>query len=424
MNDPLRILAQSGAPALASGTQTQLPSGPVLFAAPHRAFFLAGAIQTVLSFLPWVWTLLARAGIGSEPVLPWPPGWVHGFSAIFGVFPFFIFGFLLTAMPRWQGLPDTPGSAARVPVSLLAAGWLCFDAGLLVDLGFLRAGGLGMVLAGWGVLLVRLHPVAFRPGVQRLHAGNAWLALAAGALGLALWLGVALGASPELARVGLSVGLWWLLAPIFMVVCHRMIPFFSSSALPRYEPYRPDWTLYLLLAASLVHGALRMVGADAWTWVADLPAAGTAFWLSWKWQMRRSFAVRLLAMLHLGFAWLGVAWLLSGVQSGLALGGVGVLGLAPFHALAVGFFATMTLAMVSRVTLGHSGRPLIADGMTWNLGLGLHGVALTRVLADVLPALAPFLLLAAGLGWLVVFVPWLVRLLPIYLSPRADGRPG
>jgi uncharacterized protein involved in response to NO len=204
-----------------------------------------------------------------------------------------------------------------------------------------------------------------------------------------------------------------------------MIPFFSSSALPKYEVVRPDWTLRVLVGASVVHGALAMADAAAWAWPADLLAAGTALWLSWKWQLRRSFAVRLLAMLHLGFVWLGVGWLLSGVQGLLHTAGIITLGLAPLHALAVGYFATMTLAMVSRVTLGHSGRPLVADGLTWRLALGLHGVAALRVLADVLPAgLAPPLLVAAGAGWLIVFLPWTLRLVPIYLTRRSDGREG
>ena len=58
------------------------------------------------------------------------------------------------------------------------------------------------------------------------------------------------------------------------------------------------------------------------------------------------------------------------------------------------------------------------------LALALHGVALVRVLADLLPAAHDALLVLAGLGWLAVFGPWVARLLPIYLKPRADGRPG
>lgn len=407
------------------------PSPPVaggpldtLFAAPHRPMFLAGAVQAVLAFVPWAWELLARAGGFQGPAWPWPPGWVHGLWAAYGVFPFFVCGFLMTAMPRWQGLPDTAGSAARPPWLALVGGWLLFDAGLLTGLAALRAAGLLLVLAGWLLALRVLFPVAFKPGARRLHPVAAWVALAAGGLGLAAWTAFALGADPRAARAGLAIGVWWLLAPPFMVVSHRMIPFFSGSALPKYEVVRPDWTLQVLLGAAALHGAAAIAGHAAWAWPADLAAAASAFWLSWKWQLRRSFAVRLLAMLHIGFVWLGVAWLLAGVQGLLHAAGVDALGLAPLHALAVGYFATMTLAMVSRVTLGHSGRPLVADELTWRLALGLHAVAAARVLADLLPVGQAALLAAAALGWLAVFVPWAVRLVPIYLKPRADGRPG
>ena len=125
-------LQMPGRPAGAQA-ETPPPAGPgILFAAPHRPMFLAGAAQTVLAFLPWVWELLARNGLLAGPAWPWPPGWVHGLWALYGVFPFFVFGFLMTAMPRWQGMPDTPGSAARLPWLCLVGGWLVFDAGLLL----------------------------------------------------------------------------------------------------------------------------------------------------------------------------------------------------------------------------------------------------------------------------------------------------
>lgn len=385
--------------------------------------FLGGVVQMVLAFVPWAWELLARAGALPALPWPWPPGWVHGLWAAYGVFPFFVFGFLMTAMPRWQGMPDTPGRAARWPWLAMVSGWLVFDLGLAAGAG-LRVAGLALVLAGWAGGLAVLRPIAFCAGKPRLHAGTAWLALAAGALGLVAWIVFAASSAPLAARIGLAIGVYGLLAPLFMVVSHRMIPFFSASALPKYEVVRPDWALRVLLGASVLHGLATAADLAWWAWPVDLAAASTALWLSARWQLRRSFAVPLLAMLHLGFVWLGIAWLLAGVQGLLQMAGVTALGLAPLHALAVGYFATMTLAMVSRVTLGHSGRPLVADALTWRLALGLHGVALLRVAADVVPAAQAPLLALAGLGWLAVVTPWAVRLVPLYLRRRADGQPG
>ena len=424
MDKPISLQARPTGAAPQPAAEPPASGAAVLFAAPHRSMFLAGAVQTLLAFAPWAWELLARNGLLPAPPWPWPPAWVHGLWAAYGIFPFFVFGFLLTAMPRWQGMPDTPGAVARLPWLLLAAGWLSFDTGLFIVTPTLRIAGLALVLAGWLLVLRALWPVAFKPEAQRKHAGTAWFALAAGALGLIAWLAFAAGAEPLAARIGIAIGVWWLLAPLFMVVSHRMIPFFSSSVLPKYELVRPDWALQVLVGASLIHGLLAMLEHEAWAWPADLAAAGTALWLSWKWQFRRSFAVRLLAMLHIGFIWLGIAWLLAGVQGLVHAFGVTTLGLAPLHAMAVGFFATMTLAMVSRVTLGHSGRPLVADELTWRLALGLHAVAAVRVLADVLPGAQTVLAAGAAVGWLVIFTPWVTRLVPIYLSRRADGKPG
>ncbi len=103
------------------------------------------------------------------------------------------------------------------------------------------------------------------------------------------------------------------------------------------------------------------------------------------------------------------------------------LGRAPLHALSIGLIAGMTLAMASRVSLGHSGRALIADTLVWLCCWGLHLSALLRVLGE-LPATSDLLpiptnLLAASL-WLASVIPWALRFAPIYLRPRVDGRPG
>ena len=99
-------------------------------------------------------------------------------------------------------------------------------------------------------------------------------------------------------------------------------------------------------------------------------------------------------------------------------------GLAPLHALAIGFFASMVLAMASRVTIGHSGRPLELDHTTWLLFLGFQSATVLRILADVVPAMAPMLYVAAGLAWLGCFVLWAAKYAPIYWRQRVDGKPG
>ena len=151
-----------------------------------------------------------------------------------------------------------------------------------------------------------------------------------------------------------------------------------------------------------------------------------ALHLSYLWQFRASFHARLLAMLHIAFLWLGVAMSLFALQSiAWLITGSDWLSRAPVHALGIGFLAGMIVTMASRVTLGHSGRSLLADRMTWLALLGVNGVALLRVAAELVPAGAAAVLnLSAALAWLAVLGAWVVHYLPIYFRPRLDGRPG
>jgi uncharacterized protein involved in response to NO len=127
-------------------------------------------------------------------------------------------------------------------------------------------------------------------------------------------------------------------------------------------------------------------------------------------------------MLHGGFVWLGLAWLLLAVSHGLQAGGGAGLGLAPLHALTLGHLGCTLVAMITRVAAGHSGRPLAVDGRVWALYGLLQATAVLRVLASVL-SWQP-LLLASALGWAAVALGWTWRHAPWLGQPRADGRPG
>ncbi|MDY0012874.1 MAG: NnrS family protein [Rhodocyclaceae bacterium] len=409
--------------------QEGVARGAVLFAAPHRGMFLLGAVQMLVVFSLWAWELAGRVGWGPGLAWPWPAAWGHGFITVFGVFPAFMFGFLLTAMPRWQSLADTPGQRARGPWWALVLGWLAFYVGWLVQASALRWGGLVLVILGWGWVCRILLPVAFAPregGLtpERLHPMLTWLGLALGLLGVVAWLGFEVLGNGRLGYGALKIGVWWMLLPVFFTVAHRMVPFFTGSVVPNYPVVRPLWALVLVVAASFTHGLLELGGLVRWAWLADLPMALVTTWLAWSWQPWRSRVNRLLAMLHLAFVWLPAALWLGVLQGCAALLGYVAGGLAPLHALTVGFFASLVMAMVSRVTLGHSGRPLAADSRTWGLMLALNGVALLRVLADLVPKGQGVVLAAAALGMLVVVAVWALRYVPVYLKPRADGRPG
>jgi uncharacterized protein involved in response to NO len=183
-----------------------------------------------------------------------------------------------------------------------------------------------------------------------------------------------------------------------------------------------------MLAASLAHGVLALFGATAWLWLSDAPLAIAALYLTYVWGLKRSLRVPLLGVLHIGFAWLGIGMLLFAVQSLLSFSGDGttqVWGLAPQHALTIGCYATLLIGMGTRVTLGHSGLPMQVDTPIMVMFSGIQIATLLRVLADVLPLQGGYwLYVAAAAIWLACFSPWVLRYLPAYWRPRADGRAG
>lgn len=401
-----------------------LSGAPAFFHAPHRVMFLAGATQGLLAMLWWAFDLAARYGVlHAAPTWPLPPSWIHAALMTFGFFPFFIFGFVMTAGPRWQAAAPVAESAYLAAFVLMGAGWLGVYAALWLPPLLLPA--LGLVLAGWCAGLPALLRVARTPSNEQTHIVAVVGGLTLGALMLAAFLGFAAGGPGWLAPVALKGGLWFFLLPVFTALCHRMLPFFSSAVVPNYRVVRPLWVLHLLLACYAGHGILEAAGLPQWTWLFDLPAALAAGGLSVAWQLRKCLAVRLLAVLHVAFAWLGVSLALHAAHSLLLLTGSGSLGLAPLHALTLGFFASAVVGMVTRVTLGHSGRPLNADNATWLIFWGMQGVAVLRIVAEfvLLPGAASLSFLAA-LGWLAVFGAWYAKFAPIYLKSRPDGHPG
>ena len=132
----------------------------------------------------------------------------------------------------------------------------------------------------------------------------------------------------------------------------------------------------------------------------------------------------LLRVLFLGFAWLPIAFALYAAQSAwFAMSGEFVLGRAPAHALFIGFFGSLLVAMVTRVTQGHSGRPLVL-GRWRRLRLRdrAAGRGDARASRNWSPMRSPGRR-SPRVGWLLAFLPWVLRSGWIYLTPRADGQP-
>ena len=401
-----------------------------LTAAPHHSMFLVGALQGVMTMLWWVFELVGRYGVFGAPIV-WSvaPTWAHAFLMIYGFLPLFIFGFLFTTYPSWMGGDKIKPSHYIVACLLITVGVVMFYAGLIADKS-IATYGVTVMLVGWcTAFYALLRVLVSAPGNDKRHARVTSIALGFGCLGVAAYLLWLLTDNWSLLNFSRVAGVWFFLLPIVMTVSHRMIPFFSSRVLANYVLVRPYWILWVMLACSAGHGLLQLLDALPYLWLVDFPLAICALYLSFTWGFLRSFSVSLLAVLHISFAWLSLSMLLYGAQSlmlFLSDDGIMPFGLAPLHALAIGYFASIVLGMASRVTIGHSGRPLVLDNFTWLLFLGFQAAAIFRVLADTVPGIASHsnhFYLLAGLVWLACFSVWTKRYAPMFWRERVDGKP-
>ncbi|MEE8334318.1 MAG: NnrS family protein [Alphaproteobacteria bacterium] len=365
--------------------------GPVLLRGGFRLFFPAAALFAALAAVSWL-ALLAAGWTLPSPLAA--PVW-HGHEMLFGYVAAVIAGFLLTAIPNWTGRLPVAGAPLAALVALWFAGRIAMFAGAswpvaaaVVDAAFL------LVLAGlaWREVVaganIRNAPICLIISVIALgNAGWHWAVLTDGDAGLfarAALAAVALLIALIGGRVTSSFTRNWMVK-----AGHATLP----SAFGGFDKL----ALLGALAALVVWVALP---EDAITGVlfglaAALHAARLVRWRGW-----RTTAEPLVLILHLGYAWLPV-W--------FALSGLSILTGAPdassaLHALTAGAAGTMTLAVMSRAMLGHTGRALTAGPATVAAyGLVIAGAAL-RVMAPFLPVDTMVVITIAGLSWSTGFV--------------------
>jgi uncharacterized protein involved in response to NO len=430
----------AGPPASRRGVpRSRDRSGPPrlrrLLDAPHRLGFFAGAVLLVSAALWWGAALALRA---AGVAVPWAvsPRTAHARVMVFAFMPLFFAGFLYTAGPRWLQLPSVSARTLLAPVAAMVAGWLGAGVGFHVS-AQLAALGLAAAALGFGLLGGRFGlMVAQSRAPDRDHA--AIVLIGCVVMASALWsAAVGVGLERDTAvRSAAQVGLWGGAGLVFASVAHRMIPFFTAAALPALDAWRPRallMTMVLLIGVQAPFAAAEVaaVGPVPFGWLvlrAVIEGAGGALlvWLAVRWGLVQSLRVRLLAMLHMGFFWLGVAFVLGGVSHTLQAASDGTLslGLAPLHAFTIGYLGSTLLAMATRVVCGHSGRALVADRWAWAIFWALQAAVVLRVLAALWPSVStPFTLLAAQFfvasvgAWTLRYGRWL-------LQPRADGQLG
>ena len=190
----------------------------------------------------------------------------------------------------------------------------------------------------------------------------------------------------QVAFAAIKIGGIPMLLPIYFTVCHRMIPFFTNIVVRGYQRDPPHVDPGRAGRWLLAHLWLELRHAYQWLWIADAPLALLFAGAAGRLVAARAACRRCCACCILGFAWLPVAFALYAGQSAwFAVTDEFVLGRAPAHALFIGFFGSLLVAMVTRVTQGHSGRPLVLGGVAAVAFVIVQLVAVTRVVAELVP---------------------------------------
>lgn len=408
------------------------PAGPstlaTLTATPHRLLFFCGLANLLIASAWWGLHVLAR--YTGTPLfaldLALAPIWAHSFLMLFTVFPVFFFGFLFTTYPRWMDGPLVPRGAYVATAALLSAAAAMWVAGVHVGTA-LQLGACALAALGLATGLVALFRVMIDARQVVSHAVVTSIAFCVGVVAVAGFAYGLADANDFALHFAVRAALWGFLLPVFFAVCHRMVPFFSQGPLPGYVPWRPLWVLVAVVALAYARLLLGTAGALALLVPVDLAMFLLTAACAVRWTSFRGRRIPLLWTLYAGFAWLPVAMALQTARdASFLLAGEWALGRAPVHALGIGFFGSMLVAMVTRVTMGHAGRPLAMDRVTLACFVGVQLAAVSRVLSEVTaaPAAVKHLLLCSLALWLAAFLTWGVRNARIYLAPRVDGRPG
>ncbi|MEE9384946.1 MAG: NnrS family protein [Nannocystaceae bacterium] len=385
------------------------------FTTGFRPMFVGCAAYGILSVVAWI---LVYAGTSSLTG-SWPPSLWHAHEALFGFAFAAVAGFLLTAVPKWTGIKTFPASQIAAVALLWLVGrvvmWLCawlpWWLVMAIDLGATLA--LIAVLAPPILAARALRNVIFPALLVMLAVGNATAHLqVAGSIegGAGAWL-----------RVGVGI-----IVLMIALISGRIVPPFTFNALTkqgiRYAVRRPAVLERSATLCVVLWMALHGWGAQPMAIGAVSGCAALIFALrSGLWFHQGILRDPLVWVLHVGHGWISVGFALQ------ALWGLGswVPETSGLHAFTVGAMGTMILGMISRVSLGHTGRPLHTSLGTLAAFLCIVAAALTRVLAPWIP-FGDYLtwIVASATLWCVAFFLFLVVYLPALAGPRVDGQPG
>lgn len=390
-------------PTLSARNQAATP----LLTLAFRPFFLAAALWSVTALLIWVVSFQAGTMLPSRfDPLTW-----HIHEMLFGFVPATVAGFLLTAIPTWTGRrPIQGGFLAGLAavwllgrLAVLLSRWLPIWLSAAVDVSFL------LLLAGTAAAEIIVsrnwRNVAIPLPILVLAVANLLMHL-------------------EVACAAISPGLGWRLGlaaimVLISIIGGRIIPAFTRNWLIARGSQSVPAAHSLLDSVSL---GLLHAGLIGWAFAPQFGPVGILLILAalancpklLRWQALRTFAEPLLTILHVGYLWL---------IAGSALLGASMLTdfislSAAIHALTAGAIGTMILAVMTRVSLGHTGRPLHADAITSLIYMLVTAAAVTRIgAAFTATSYMPLLELSAAL-WIAAFGIFIIRYAPFLLSTR------
>ena len=383
------------------------PGSFALWNLGFRPLYLLAGLFATLS-VP-VWTAQYVGWIGTNAIVAGPL-W-HAHEMIFGYAFAVIVGFLFTAGRNWANQPTPAGVTLAAIVSLwVAARVLVLTpyalAGAAFDTAFALAAAAGIAVP------------LLRSGNRRNYFFIALL-LGLGLANFAFHLGMA-GLLHLPLQLCLQVGLDIVLF-IMVVMGGRVIPMFTANGVPGVLCTRWPWierlapgSVLALLAADVLAAPDVIIGSIAAV-ATVVHAVRLGLWQPW-----RTLKTPIVWILHCAYAWIVLA---------LALRALAAWHLAPAslatHALTVGAIGGLTLGMMTRTSLGHTGRPLQTGRVEVFCYTAIQLAALTRVFLPLaFPSLYLLAIVGSGVLWSAAFGVFTISYWPILSRRRLDGRPG
>ncbi len=390
---------------------TRTSHGPALFAKGFRPFFLLAGVFAVALLPMWLAALFA----GYDPGAYFGAMYWHAHEMVFGYSVAVIAGFLLTAVGNWTQRETAVGA----PLLALSALWL---AGRFAVLGATHLPH-GLAAAVDLAFIPALAVALGRPLVAAKNRRN-YIMLAALAVLWATNLAThldALGVLPGWRRRGALLAVD---AVVFVILAMagRVFPMFTRNATGvqtiRNIPALDKATLVAAALLCAAEGAMPdSKVAAVLAGVTGLAAAARAI----HWGAQHTRKVPLLWILHAGYAWTCLGLVLRAVSAFTPA----VPSPVATHALTVGSIGGLTLGMMARVSLGHTGRPLTTSRAVTASFVCVTAAALVRVGAPLVSAsLYRPSLMVAGVLWSLAFALYVAVYAPILAAPRADGKPG